>query len=377
MRKSIVALEDLEIVQPVVPTDAQMQDEIHGLEKAKLVLDLEDQELQEAEDASETLATLTERVVTSIPTEGISNDAAQALQVAVEHFCKRLQYKKSTYPAMEAFDAPETRVGAVEQVGTSLTAFSTELDEKLVVAQEGFIDIIGKHFVAILNSDARLRIKLNAAVADYRLHGGREGSINPSMALRRSFSHSGRSTISGSDVLEDLNKYELAHQELHRGMDKLRELSNAAKGHLRESVFEEDKAAMAKLDSLQKEADLIARKFAALKKDISTTGHGEARYAALTKDEVERIATFVGEFLDHKTALFDDLFGGHEETQLLAAKRKEKAGLDSWWEYASGMAKTRRLRSTIRTALKAVSDAYVDLSSVSHGAIAYIKASTN
>ena len=85
----------------------------------------------------------------------------------------------------------------------------------------------------------------------------------------------------------------------------------------------------------------------------------------------------MGEFLDHKTDLFDDLFGGHTEKDMLAAKRKEKGGLGSWWDYASDMHKTRKLRSTIRAALKTVSDAYTDLSSVSYGAIAYIKASTN
>jgi predicted RNA-binding Zn ribbon-like protein len=114
-----------------------------------------------------------ERVV---PAEerGISDEAAEALEVAVEHFRVRLDFKKKVVPALENFSVPGKRREVSMEALANLKNLSERTTVMIGIAQEGMVDRITNSFSLLFSTENGLKKQLAAVSKKFDKAGGKE-----------------------------------------------------------------------------------------------------------------------------------------------------------------------------------------------------------
>ena len=390
------AAEDRATPEALVSAEADVA-VAEGDEAAAEVEETGDQ-IEEAEEIRDTVDGLADKVEArteaetdaegeAIPEEdrGISDETAETLEVAVEHFKQRLGFKKKVMPALEAFQAKGKRKQVSMEALANLRDLSARTDTMISIAQEGIIDTIGKHFVDSFNTDKGLSKKLKAAVAAYSAKGGKEGTISGSLALRRIFSAGGRTEVTGKDAIADIKEYVALKAELEKGFDRLAEISRELNANVKESTFVAKDDFVTKIEALKREAESITTKISAIEKQADNGGQGKATYAALSESEVSALAKAAEELLSTNENEFGQIFGGHTgKAQDLLSHTQFKGGLRLMWEsgfrllgvFAADTRKVAAARSDIQKSVRTFMRAYIHLTAAGHAAIAYIAAST-
>jgi hypothetical protein len=384
MRKGIMALEGLE--EEVGSPDGELASEVAELQVTDAVLGAQSEQIGEAEEIRETVGDMTDKIAEGIESgEGVSEDVAEVLEVAVEHFCKRLGYKKQVMPSLEGFADKAIRLTKSKMALENLNELSTRLGKTIAISQEGVIDIAGKHFVDLVATDASLAKQLKAAVSEFTSNGAKEGSIASTLALRRVFSAGGKTNVTGASAIVDLKEYVAIHKALNTGMDRLAEISRELNEHSKESTFIAKDEFVKKIETLKREAETITGDLVKLDYAGDKGGQGDAEYAVLTKAEVGQIDRLVEQLLDTNENEFGQIFSGHTgKAQDALSHNQIKGGIRLMWEssfrllgiFASDTRKINAARSDIEKSVRVFMSAYVNLTAASHSAIAYIKAST-
>ena len=410
MRKGIFALEALdesveaerkaaeERATPEALASAEADVAVAEGDEAVAEVEEVGEQVEEAEEVRDTVDGLADRVEASttaevdaegkaIPEEdrGISDETAETLEIAVEHFRNRLGFKKKVMPALEGFKVAGKRKQVSMEALANLRDLSARTDAMISIAQEGIIDTIGKHIVDSFNTDKGLVKKLKAAVAAYQSKGGKEGTIAGSLALRRIFSAGGRTEVTGKEAISDLKEYLSLKSELEKGFDRLAEISRELNANVKESTFVAKDDFVTKIEALKREAETITAKISAIEKQADNGGQGKATYAALSASEVSELSKLAEELLENKENEFGQIFGGHTgKAQDVLSHSQFKGGIRLLWEsnfrllgiFAADTRKVAAARSDIQKSVRTFMRAYIHLTAAGHSAIAYIAAST-
>ncbi len=177
MRKGIMGFEDFEEpVEVVVEGEADLA--VAEGETLTSELANDSDQLAETESIADSVDTLTDQVEAKVEDgEGISEDTAAALEVAVEHFKLRLGYAKKIVPAMEGFKDSATRLDKTKVTLENLKELQAGLNKNLAVAQEGFFDKISDAITFAFDTEVKVIAKVKAASSVYDAKGPSEKTI--------------------------------------------------------------------------------------------------------------------------------------------------------------------------------------------------------
>ena len=137
MSKKIFALEEIEPLN-----DATTTADLAEADTAASEIHANDDVLTEATDIFGKTEELREVAAKSIEAGGLTEDAARSIEVATEHFSKRLKYRKPISPAMEGFSDATSRITATKELCKNLYRLRKCLAPRIGIAQEGFFDRI-------------------------------------------------------------------------------------------------------------------------------------------------------------------------------------------------------------------------------------------
>lgn len=167
MRKNIalLALEGEEVVED---SSTSMEEGIANLEVEENKVNDIDNQMEEASEISESVGKLEENIrLANDEKEGIDPIAAEAIRIAIEHFCKRVGYEKLVMPAMEGFNHTATRLNESQQTLQNLAEFKHKLDTGLSIAQEGMFENIKTNIDMLFENEVKVLARLNAASKNF------------------------------------------------------------------------------------------------------------------------------------------------------------------------------------------------------------------
>ena len=238
MRKGIIALEDDAFIESEVPeaqADVELERDMAVSEGDSTEIESAGDQLAEAEGIQDTVDTMADQVEAKVDSgEGITEETAQALEVAVEHFCKRLGYSKQVVPSMEGF---KDAVGRLEQSRIALEnlqELNAKLTKNISIAQEGFFARIGNAFVRLFTTTNKM---LRTLEASRNLVASEEHLIKDP-AWGRIFFSTKKFSLTGEDVIslmEDIN--DLNHNRIIPLTKRITELFSEAIAQVNRSTY--------------------------------------------------------------------------------------------------------------------------------------------
>jgi hypothetical protein len=171
MRKGIMALENLEEVAVVEAPQVDVTDveqKVEEIEALDVAIDQEADQYEEGAAIAESVDALADNVEKKIESgEAVSENEAELIGIAVENFCKRLDYKKKIMPAMEGFADKDKSLGQSKVALENLNQLSVRLNAQLVIAQEGIFESISKSVEMLFETEDKVLQKLQNASAAY------------------------------------------------------------------------------------------------------------------------------------------------------------------------------------------------------------------
>lgn len=227
MRKNIalLALEGEEVAEDqenvrVEPEEIQ--------EMAELDKDIETDQMviEETEETAEAIGGLAEKVEEQSDEEGegISPETAEAVEVAVEHFCQRVGYsRKKISLATESF-ATDNRKQKSIQLAKDLRIAQEHLNKQLSIAQEGLWDKIKNKVDRVFTTRRTLIKQLEQASKQYDAKGQKEGVISGKY-LSVYLNPDNKLEASGMDVVANLENI----VKLYDGADTVQAVDRVTK----------------------------------------------------------------------------------------------------------------------------------------------------
>ena len=101
------------------------------------------QEVGEVTEIQTTVGEIAESVAEDIEASGeISPETAKVVEIATEHFARRLGVKTKILPSLEGFKDSTDKAADSKKALKSLVALETAIEDGLVLAEEGMIDDI-------------------------------------------------------------------------------------------------------------------------------------------------------------------------------------------------------------------------------------------
>jgi hypothetical protein len=355
MRKAIMALEGLEEVS-IEETVTPLDDVNHEIETSQ-------DTIEEAVDIQDSVGALTNQVSTGVETgEGISEDTAKAVEVAVEHFCKRLGYKKKVMPALEGFTNATTRLDKTKVALENLNELNTRINKCLTIAQEGLWARIKHRFSLMFSNEEKLNKNLKIVSARFDSSGSKEGVLEKP-GFSKYLNPKNKNKLSSKDIIDELSgldklinddKLTLIIKNINTGMEKI--------------VVANKKGTKGDYSIILKEQGKLADIGEILTRDYSLTKKGseEADIEALTPSDKIKLVKILESILsdDKASKALDDinnLYISFDEADEYLSKIEKQANatgdvLDDAWD--------------------ALYKIYSVRHAWCHAAIAYIKAST-
>lgn len=163
MRKGIMAMESMDEVVDVPEVDvtdfveAPEASMIEMNDAAAEVADV-DEGITEAVDTAETLDAMQDSMAEAVEEGGISEPAADAIRVAVEHMTSRLGFPRSVkvFPAMEGFSDKATRVQSTKIAMESIGENVKKIWAAIVAAFDRAVEWVKKFFAQLMDTSVRL-----------------------------------------------------------------------------------------------------------------------------------------------------------------------------------------------------------------------------
>lgn len=161
----------VEGTEPAVPT-AEVEEAhatITQLETFDTVLEETSTDIKEAEQIQETVGELGEAVATDIEATGeIAPETAKVVEIATEHFAKRLSITTKVLPSLENFKDSQNKAQDSKKAVVSLVALETAIESQLALTQEGFFEDLKTSISMIGTTEESLTARADAvAKADF------------------------------------------------------------------------------------------------------------------------------------------------------------------------------------------------------------------
>ena len=214
-RIAIMALEGIE--EPSEELDTTPVDLTEVNEAGQDVEDTKDT-IEEAQDTTETIGRVAD-VLEGTPAADapaadtraadtrvsadveISPEAAEVTRVAVEHFMKRLGYKKRSMKyALESFGKSKS---ANKELVAELRLAQEEINKRITIAQEGLWSKIKHRFSLFFTTVKKVSENLDAVSAAYDEKGAKEGDLGQP-GYGRYLNTGNKDTVTGADVIADV-----------------------------------------------------------------------------------------------------------------------------------------------------------------------------
>lgn len=112
-----------------------------------------------------------------VPGEGLDEEEARRVEITVEHFARRLNFKKKMVPSLEGFKDPKTRVEKTKELAANLRSLSAALDAKIVASQEGWWDNLKHRFGSAFTSSEALAKEAEVTGRSAISRGFKEGEV--------------------------------------------------------------------------------------------------------------------------------------------------------------------------------------------------------
>ena len=299
MRKGIIALEDDAFIKSEVPeaqADVELERDMAVSEGDSTEIESAGDQLAEAEGIQDTVDTMADQVEAKVDSgEGITEETAQALEVAVEHFCKRLGYSKRVVPSMEGFKSKESRLKQSKIALENLRTLSKRLDSSIAIAQEGFFSRLGNAVERLFTSNEKIvktmkDIQNKAPVAQKTIDDAAWGRV---------FVRSGNGDIGSADVVQFTKTVQKSAHSLIPLMRKFEEIIRKASNEVDKGTWVADDSATEAINNMNEEAHALNDEF---KKKLEGFRHteGTANVTTANGSEIKQVASTVIEMLtDH------------------------------------------------------------------------------
>lgn len=181
-RIAIMALEGIEeeVVEQTAGVEQiadQPENDMVEMQVAQTQIQGVDDAMDEAAETGETLTQVHDQMAQTVADggQGMEPAAAQAVQVAVEHMCKRLGFPAYNRKfSMEGFSNKSTRVKATMEAMDDIKGWLKRIWEAIVSACKSAIDWVVKFYDKLFDGAAKLqkRAKEVAATADAKIKAG-------------------------------------------------------------------------------------------------------------------------------------------------------------------------------------------------------------
>lgn len=382
MRKNIalLALEGEQIVedqQRVEPEDLQEMSELDkDIETDQMVI-------EETEETAEAIGDLAETVEAQSGEEGegISPETAEAVEVAVEHFCQRVGYsRKKISLATESFASCNRKQKSIA-LAKDLRIAQEHLNKQLSIAQEGLWDKIKNKFDRIFTTRKKLAIQAKAASSKYDSNGKSEKPITGKY-LSIYLNSQGKDEINGKDVLANLDKITkiVDNQEILKIADQLTKLtSDTIDTLVKERTNSDGKnTGLIKLTKLVEETTKLVAKVEELVK--SSPGKTvEGTLLPVESAEKEKIIKLVETSLNNKR-LIDSFEKLWDKNEILYEQIKGKEIITADGKYVSifdaDESAAKRVFEEIDTLWDLIMDLDTATFNIAHAAVRYVELST-
>lgn len=256
-RKGIMALEGLEAelsIEDGIDTEV-VEGEVAELD----VLDGEIEETCDQHDEAvaigdtvDTLADTVEERITS--GEGVSEGEAELLEIATEHFSRRLGYAKKIMPALEGFATPEGALTQSKVALENLQKLSNGLHHRLAISQEGIFESMAKSVTMVFETEEKVMTNLRKVSLAYDGKTVKEGQLeDPAWGK---YLKTDKAVYSGADGVATLANIEKLASN-NEVKDKINELSKCLQGLTKEvkgNWFASNKADIERIVEIQNKA---------------------------------------------------------------------------------------------------------------------------
>jgi len=228
-------------------------------------------QIEEAEEIRDTVDGLADRVEASttadvdadgeaIPEEdrGISDETAETLEVAVEHFRNRLGFKKKVMPALEAFKADGKRKQASMEALANLRDLSARTDAMIAIAQEGLMDKILTGLEMTFTNEKKVNGGLVKALGAVDAAGKKEGTFKAGAYAGYLTAKDGK--LSGKSVLELLRQIEktLGDEQIIHTLNSIGESYKKITTEVRGNWFVSNKNDIARIHKIAEDVSKMA-----------------------------------------------------------------------------------------------------------------------
>ena len=201
MRKGIFALESMdeaaeaaaarkaeeERATPEALAEAETDTAVAETEVEAGEIESDAAQIEEAEEVRDTVDGLADQVQERVETEvdaegkaipeedrGISDEIAETLEVAVEHFRNRLGFKKKVMPALEGFKVKGKRKQVSMEALANLRDLSARTDSMISIAQEGLLAKIGNSFSLFFATEGKIKKQLEQVSKQFDVKGAKK-----------------------------------------------------------------------------------------------------------------------------------------------------------------------------------------------------------
>ena len=355
---------DVEIVE-TLDEDADLSSEIDDVAEGSSIL-TSTEEMEED---------ITESVETG---EGLTERESRITTSALEHFYTRLDfnYAQLSKTSLESFTVGK-RLATTKAVLEELASFNKRLSGGLNIAQEG----IGSRFLNTMKlaftSKEKIHTKLNDAAKAIAEHGNKAEVIKEP-GWGRSFAISGKSTLTGADVISYVTKYQkaMSSPELNGIFEEYVKLLNKLSTSVSKSSFiakdEATKEIIALIDKLEA-FNSKTTEFNA-KHDLKTA-ENDPSYEPLDVASAKKLADVAVKLFDDNrfTSMLSEVQGA---VNLVNTTIFNESGLRLAGQYAADIKATMRFVEQLNPIMDEIGTAVYERNRSCFAVANYIKAST-
>jgi len=250
-RIAIMALEGIE--EPSEDVSAEVNSSIGEIDSLNADIDQNANQVDEAADVQESASKIAGKLGEAVKTgEGISDKEAELVDVAIEHFCKRIGYKRQVMPSMEGFANKSTRLDRTKLALENLQEMQVRLNSVISIAQEGIIDSINTSIAMIFTTDKKVLDRLQKVSADYDSKTVKtEPIVNPTWGR---YIKSTNAECNGAEVIKYLNVVDKASSvEVKDILNRLSSCLDGITNEVKDTWFVSNKKNIEQIEKLHSE----------------------------------------------------------------------------------------------------------------------------
>lgn len=375
MAKSIIsiALEEMEPKEPVVQelSDEAVEQDAAEIRAEDERIDTDTDRIEETESIQETIGDTADVVEKRVEQEEpLSEDAAQAIEVAMEHFKARIGWKKPVV-AVEGFKDAKTALEASKETLKNLRDLEAKLGHGVAIAQEGLFDRIGNAVVRAFTSTKKIEKNITTAAAVLASKGSKEETLSD-VAWGRVFLSSGKKEIAAGDVRKLVSELKKYHRDILPLLKQFNGIISEASRALSASTFVADDAETKKIKQLQIDGTKL---LTAVREVTREHEKGTVDAKPLTDREAETLARDVRDMINDV-----EFNRGVEEFQKEILRANKALFTESQSRFAGPLASDMRAYSNLVTqslqpAWQVIHETARSEYLVAYGVYKYIKAS--